>query len=82
MTAEQQLLSITSAPSGVISEQTDWNQPTKASPGGSKGWTEEWEGEGEARKQEDAMDAIKEGRGGGGGNGAALKQRTFATCWR
>lgn len=31
--AEQQLLSITSAPSGVISKQTDWNQPTEASPG-------------------------------------------------
>lgn len=30
--AEQQLLSITSAPSGVISKQTDWNRPTEASP--------------------------------------------------
>lgn len=38
---EQQLLSITSAPSGVISKQTDWNQPTEASPRESEGWTEE-----------------------------------------
>lgn len=43
--AEQQLLSITSAPSGVISKQTDWNRPTEASPGESEGWTEEeWKG--------------------------------------
>lgn len=39
----QQLLSITSAPSGVISKQTDWNRPTEASPRESEGWTEgEW----------------------------------------
>lgn len=43
--AEQQLLSITSAPSGVISKQTDWNRPTEASPRESEGWTEEeWNG--------------------------------------
>lgn len=43
--AEQQLLKITSAPSGVISEQTDWNRPTEASPRESEGWTEEeWKG--------------------------------------
>lgn len=41
--AEQQLLSITSAPSGVISKQTDWNRPTEASPRESKGWTEQEE---------------------------------------
>lgn len=39
--ANQQLLSITSAPSGVISKQTDWNRPTEASPRESEGWTEE-----------------------------------------
>lgn len=40
--ANQQLLSITSAPSGVISKQTDWNRPTEASSRGTReGWTEE-----------------------------------------
>lgn len=43
--AEQQLLSITSAPSEVISKQTDWNRPTEAGPRESEGWTEEeWKG--------------------------------------
>lgn len=35
--ANQQLLSITSAPSGVISKQTDWNRPTEASSRGKSG---------------------------------------------
>lgn len=54
--AEQQLLSITSAPSGVISKQTDWNQPTEASPRESEGWTEEEWNRGKARQEDERCD--------------------------
>lgn len=70
--AKKQLLSITSAPSGVISKQTDWNQPTEVSPRGERGMDTgrlrgERVGVDMAKQQEDekdAKDAIKEREGG------------------
>lgn len=58
--AKKQLPSITSAPTGVISKQTDWNQPTEVSPRGSEGWTQEVCGGREGKEGREGVHMVKQ----------------------